>query len=227
MTQIKNAIKRIANYVEKNRLLEGTQPGKLHLRQPPKRSTTPYRLTDRQIAQTIADYPFHLPQELLELYTFGNGCLPATSGTDCDWNSRESYFVLPDPGYTIDLLTLTEAIELSKSFTNPTYYEQVDRKLFPVILGFERRMWATFSNEAECLRSPIVFFHEDPRYLHPAWPSLTNFLLAWIEVKERQLEATDQAEIEQIVRKYGGSWDGRCEGGTLLYWTSFDWSDYE
>lgn len=227
MTQLKDAIKRIAHYVEKNSLLEGEQPGKLHLHHPPERSTPPYKLTDRQIAQAIADYPFHLPRELLELYTFGNGCLPATSRIDCDCNSPESYFVLPEPGYTIDLLTLTEAIELSKSFTNPTYYKQVDQKLFPVIAGFERRMWATFSNEAECLRSPIVFFHEDPLHLHPAWPSLTDFLLAWIEVKERQVEATDEAEIKQIVRKYGGSWDGRGEGATLLYWTSFDCSDYE
>lgn len=226
MSQLEDAIKRIANYVEKNSLLEGNQLGKLHLHHPSKRSKTPYKLTDMQIAQAIADYPFHLPKELLELYRFGNGCLPATSRTDCNWDSPEGYFVFPDPGYSIDLLTLTESIDCYRSFIASTYNEQVDQKLFPIISGPERRTWATFANEEKCLRSPIVLC-EDLRHPHPAWPSLTNFLLAWVEVKEQQLEATDEAEIEQIVRKYGGVWDGRGEGATLLYWTSFDWSDYE
>jgi hypothetical protein len=172
----------------------------------------PPRLSIQQITEITRNYPFNLPTELLELYQIRNGCLPIGSDSDQDWNSLDNYFAFPDR-YLARWLPLGEAMSYY-----PVSNYGCDPKLFPIIMGFERRNWGVIGSESNCSSSPIFFYFCDyPQHLKLAWSSLTSLLSAWVEIKEQQLDQEDDERIMKIASRY------ECgdKGLELLWYLSF------
>ena len=222
MSQITQVVERIARYVERAKASEKSNPKEntywgqsLPLEQA---SQLHYRLTEPEIRQGLANYPFYLPTELIELYRLGNGCLPARSPSTHNWCSPEDYFIFPDTQLA-QLLTLSMSADFYRYDINLEWREKINRKMFPIIMGLERRFWCILGSERETLHGPILFYHSDaPEHTEFAFPSLTALLSSWIAVKEQQLKASDDKQIAQIVKRYGGTYDGCCAGMELLYY---------
>jgi hypothetical protein len=182
------------------------------------------RLSPQQILEITQDYPFNLPTEFVELYQIGNGCFPIGSDSCKDWNSLENYFMFPDPNFA-RLIPLKEAMDRYQYDNEPLapgYPRNIDPRLFPLIDGFERRHWAVMGSESQCYDAPIVFYFIDfPGHVTPVWSSLTNLLLAWVEVKEQQLTEDDGDRFLDIAREYEGVTGDACEGAELLWYLSF------
>jgi hypothetical protein len=228
MPTLTEVVDRIANCAEKQNFMncvEAVKTGSIRLRQSyaPPISEFP-RLSIQQITEITRDYPFNLPTEVLELYQMGNGCLPIGSDPYTDWNALQSYFMFPDPHFA-RFLCLGEAMDLYRLDNEsiiPGYQSNVNPKLFPLIDGFERRHWAVMGSESQCYSAPIFFYFVDyPQHIKCVWSSLTNLLLAWVEVKEQKLNENDGDRFVEIAKKYEGVTGDSCEGAELLWYLSF------
>ena len=223
MPTLTEVVERIASCVEKQNILncvEAVKAGSIKLRQShtPPISESP-RLSFQQITEITRDYPFKLPTEVLELYQLGNGCLPIGSDPYTDWNSLDNYFMFPDPHFA-HFLCLGEAMNCYR--LDNKYRSNINPKLFPLIDGFERRHWAVMGSESQCYSAPIFFYFVDyPQDIKCVWSSLTNLLLAWVEVKEQQLSEEDGDKFVEIAKKYEGVTGDSCEGAELLWFLSF------
>ena len=225
--QISEVIERIARYVEKAKATGGGASVEdrywgLDLPLSERSSEPPYRLTSMEVSQATTDYPYHLPLELVELYQRGNGCLPARSPSTHNWSAPEDYFLFPVPALA-RLMTLRESANFYRDDIASSRSRRVDKRIFPIIVGLERRFWGVLGSARKSIHAPILFYrNDDPAYTEFAWPSLTALLLSWIEVQEQQLSSSDGKQIEQIVMRNGGVYNGQCVGIELLYYLSFD-----
>jgi hypothetical protein len=228
MPTLTEVVERIARCAEQQNFLNCVEAAKaeatrLHQPYAPPIDELP-RLSLQQITEITQDYPFRLPTEVLELYQIGNGCFPIGLDPCKDWNSLENYFIFPDP-YFARLLPLGEAMDRYRYDNKPLapgYPSKVDPNLFPLIDGFERRHWAVMGSESQCYSAPIVFYFVDyPKHIRPVWLSLTNLLLAWVEVKEQQLTEEDGDRFLEIAREHEGVTGDACEGAELLWYLSF------
>ncbi len=165
----------------------------------------PPRLNLEQIEQITANFPFYLPLEVYELYQRGNGGLPIGLG-EKNWESFDSYFFFPnldEPFYS-----LGAAMEEYQNLQE--YGNEIDPRFFP-LFAFERRTSGVFGAKEQQESSPVFTFYSDSTHFKSCmkWTSLTNMMLAWVEVKERGLRSYEKADIEEIKaiwEKYGGRW---------------------
>ena len=168
----------------------------------------PSKLSPNQIKEITKHYPFQLPIEFYELYQRGNGCLPIGKDCEKDWNPLDNYFTFPDgdkPFYPIQ-----KALERYQALTNhrESYGGNIEPRWFP-ISEFEDWMQVIIGSEEQQETSPVLYFGTDGFNGFKAkveWPSLTNMLLAWAEVIERDLNENhpvDREEVIAIWEKYG------------------------
>lgn len=165
----------------------------------------PSRLSPNQIREITKDYPFQLPIEVYELYQRGNGCLPIGLDAKKDWNSFDNYFVFPDldkPFYPLE--TAMERYQVLTDYRK-RYKDNIDPRWFP-ISEFEHWMQVIVGSEKQQETSPVLYLYTDSFEAEVEWPSLTNMLLAWVEVRERDLKEYEQADREEITaiwQRYG------------------------
>lgn len=161
------------------------------------------RLSSNQIEEITKDYPFQLPKEIYDLYQKGNGCLPIGSDKDSskDWDYFDNYFIFPnldEPFYSLEM-GMERYVELAK-FGN-RYRYNIDPRLFP-ISEFEAWMHVVMGSEEQEQTSPVFRLDADcllPHIEYIEWPSLTNMMLAWAEVMERNLKQNDRSHREEII----------------------------
>jgi hypothetical protein len=224
MSPLTDVIERIAHYAKQQNFancVEATKDKARGLTLSPPIGDPP-RLSIQQITEITQEYPFHLPTEVLELYQMGNGCLPIGFESYKDWNSLENYFMFPNL-HMAQFLPLRDAMYFWEQDFKPGHIESVNPKIFPIISGFERRFWAITGSNLQCTTSPIFFYFCDFRQsiTKLEWPSLTNLLLAWVEIKEQNLCDKDDDKILKIAKKYGGMTEDTCDGVELLWYLSF------
>jgi hypothetical protein len=223
MPTLTEVVERIARCAEQQNFLNCAEVARLNRPNSPPLNELP-RLSSQKITEIIQNYPFNLPTEIVEFYQIGNGCLPIGSDPCRDRNSLENYFMFPDP-YFARLIPLGEAMERYRYDNQPLAPgcpRNIDSRLFPLIDGFERRHWAVMGSESQCYSAPIFFYFVDyPQHIKCVWSSLTNLLLAWVEVKEQQLSEEDGDRFVEIAKKYEGVTGDSCEGAELLWFLSF------
>jgi len=165
-------------------------------------SYTP-RLNLEQIKAIIQDYPFALSVEVCDLYQRGNGCLPiGLNDAAKDWKSFDNYVNFPFDG-DYSFLPLQEAMRLYQAFTKSADYgNKIDPRWFPVSY-FDDRILAVIGSEKQQETSPVISFYDSDFTPKVEWSSLTNMLLTWIEVQEKNLNSsTDSSEIASLNQKY-------------------------
>jgi hypothetical protein len=221
MSGITDIINRIAALAEQRDYMSNLRGGMICSGYDPKRATKelspeeierivpiefiPPRLSLDQIEQITEDFPFYLPLEVYELYQRGNGCLPIGLG-EKDWESFDSYFTFPsidEPFYP-----LRKAIERYRDLDKYREKYDIDPRFFP-ISEFEHYMRVVIGAKEQQESSPVLILYTDCFDHQMEWPSLTNMMLAWVEVEERGLsryEKADREEIKGIWEKYGGRW---------------------
>lgn len=125
-----------------------------------------------------------------------------------DWNSFDNYFYFPDldePFYSLEkgMNRYKELVSFPQR-----YGEDIDPRLFP-ISEFEDSIHAVIGCEEQEETSPVFWLNADclqANIEYIEWPSLTNMMLAWAEIIERNLNRyapTDMKEIIAIRRKFG------------------------
>ncbi|MEH1949903.1 MAG: hypothetical protein V7K77_23560 [Nostoc sp.] len=165
----------------------------------------PPRLSLERIEQITKDFPFYLPLEVYELYQRGNGCLPIGLG-EKDWESFNNYF--PFPNLDEPFYPLVKAMERYRALDEYREKYDIDPRFFP-ISEFEHCIRIVIGAEEQQESSPVLTFYTDCFEPRMEWTSLTNMILAWVEVEERGLriyEKAEREEIKAIWEKYGGRW---------------------
>ncbi len=161
------------------------------------------KLTLEQIQEITRDYPFQLPLEIIDLYQKGNGCLPiGLADTSKDWNSFDNYFNFP---FITDdsFFSLEKAMSMYKGLVRQAMHsDKIDPRWFPIDC-FEDLILAVIGSEEQQVTSPVISFYDSDFILKIEWPSLTNMLLAWVEIREQSLnEHEHEFAIEKIHKKY-------------------------
>ncbi|NET05374.1 MAG: SMI1/KNR4 family protein [Symploca sp. SIO2B6] len=162
------------------------------------------RLTLDEIKKLTASCRFSVPQEFIELYQIGNGCLPIGISENKDWDSAYNYFYFPSMHN--GFLPLTDVVGI---------YQQYWIHTAPQILPFARHgpdgltLCMIGSNESADT-APIVWTYDESINASTSrekvlWPSLTNMMLAYAEYWESQNESTEPEDrAMKIYQKYGG-----------------------
>lgn len=168
------------------------------------------KLSSIEIQKIIQDYPFKLPLDLLETYQIGNGCFPIglKENPQRDWNSFDNYFYFPY-GSEMVLLPLEKSIEIYRSLvsTQQQYQTYFDPHWFP-IAAYEDSYISVIGSEDIQQTSSLISFYDTDYHLQIEWPSLTNSLLAWLEIKEQNLKHYHEEDlliITNICHKYGAT----------------------
>ncbi|MBE9028247.1 SMI1/KNR4 family protein [filamentous cyanobacterium LEGE 11480] len=159
------------------------------------------RLTVKQIEEIVEPFAFQLPQEFLDLYQIGNGCLPIGTSEEADWDSIYNYFFFIS--YTSKFLTLKSIMDCYRS-------SLIDRNpsLLPICTYQEEIVLFLVGSEIQAETSPVFITYDhdldqaDPSNMEVMWPSLSNMMLAYAELYE-----TSSVHREAIYRKYGSNSD--------------------
>lgn len=162
----------------------------------------PARLTIDEIKSITKDYPFQLPIEIYDLYQRGNGCLPIGLDDSLkDWSYFDNYTSFSFWG-DHSFLRLQEAMSAYNNFADcrKNYGYDIDPRWFPISY-FEDSVLAVIGSEEQQEVSDVISFYDSDCIPTVEWPSITNMLFTWIEIRERRLK--DPTEIDAIHQKYG------------------------
>lgn len=162
----------------------------------------PARLNLEEIKSITKDYPFQLPREIYDLYQRGNGCLPIGLDDSLkDWSSFNNYTSFSLWG-DHSFLTLHEAMSAYNNFAycRENYEYDIDPRWFPISY-FEDSVLAVIGSEEQQDVSTVISFYDSDCIPTVEWPSLTNMLFTWIEIREKRLK--DSIEIDAVHQKYG------------------------
>lgn len=156
-------------------------------------------LTVEQIYDITKVYPFQLPNEVLDLYQYANGCFPigSTSFVE-DWEFLDRYCYLDAiGGIDLNFCTLSNAVNLYKYINNEIKISDLDPRFFP-IFTFESGVYGVLGGKVNRETSILIKFDVEDGCIEVS-PSLTNLILAYAEILETGRRSEN---LKQVALKY-------------------------
>lgn len=170
------------------------------------------RLTLSEIEELTTPLRFSLPQEIYDLYQFGNGCLPIGISEDKNWDSIYNYFYFPS--MENKLWPLSQAMGAYRNLLSSEDNPQV----FPICTyGEDKTLFMLGSTDFQ-ETAPLVWTYDestcdDIANMEILWPSLSNMMLAYAERWESLYDGSfSENKDKEIYQKYSsGDEFGRYE----------------
>lgn len=138
---------------------------------------------DNQVRQ-VQDLPFHITQEIEELYQWANG-----------WD----LFFTPFHDENLGAMPLEEAIQYSYAQPTQASWVVIERVDIPNLVMFhEFERWVHFAVCDEDDSSPILVITDDD-YTRLAYSSITSMVLTTLECYEREILKIDYDQAKSLI----------------------------